>query len=169
MTTIPVERELLSDVRHSLEELAFAGELELSCQKGIVIRCSCKDCMTDRAIDVHGRLRKLLAEQPQADHSAQDLNMVEQPQAGAGQVLPEDLDAVAFCGCRIVHSRKNGNILVQCAQHVAAQRPARHDQANEVRRLREALEAIADCTDDDQARNCALIALSASTGQEVEP
>lgn len=44
----------------------------------------------------------------------------------------------------------------------------RQDQG-EAQRLREALEAIADCTDDDQARNCALIALSASTGQEVEP
>lgn len=33
-------------------------------------------------------LRKLLSEQPQADHSAQDLNMVGQPQAGAGQDVP---------------------------------------------------------------------------------
>lgn len=50
----------------------------------------------------------------------------------------------------------------------APAQPVARDQG-EVERLREALEAIADCTDDDQARNCALIALSASTGQEVEP
>lgn len=64
--------------------------------------------------------------------------------------------------------------LMTVAQHnrICAQRDAENARLRaklaEVQRLREALEAIADCTDDDQARNCALIALAASTGQEVE-
>lgn len=57
MTAIPVGRELLERI---IMDLAPYGE--------------------------HTKeLRALLSEQPQADHSAQDLNMVEQPQAGAGK------------------------------------------------------------------------------------
>lgn len=52
----------------------------------------------------------------------------DKPAASAGGVderatpvkMEQDLDAVALCGCRIVHSQKNGNILVQCAQHARA-------------------------------------------------
>ena len=38
-------------------------------------------------------------------------------------VLQPDCDAVAVCGCRIVQSRKLGNVIVLCAAHTAA-RPA---------------------------------------------
>lgn len=74
---------------------------------------------------------------------AQELRalLAEQPQDGAGQ---SGAAVEAFCGCRIVHSQKNGDILVQCTQHVAAQPPARHEQGDEVRRLREALTELRD-------------------------
>lgn len=87
-------------------------------------------------------LRKLLAEQPQADHSAQDLNMVEQPQAGAGQDVLDALDwvddFVARCNGDDRGSCESVNILRQALTN---QPPARHDQGDEVRRLREALES----------------------------
>ena len=57
---------LLTDSMRLLEELAFAGELELSCQKGAVISCACSDCMTDRAICVNAKIRALLAAAPSA-------------------------------------------------------------------------------------------------------
>ena len=92
MTTIPVERELLASIAESLE-----AEINERYGPGKHHPALKRKYDLDMAEVVE--LRQLLSEQPQADHSAQDLNMVEQPQAGAVQ-------------------------------------------ANEVRRLREALEAI---------------------------
>lgn len=98
------------------------------------------------------------------------------PAQPAAQDQPEDLDAVALCGCRIVHSRKFGNTIVFCAQHCV--KPAAQGQG-EVQRLREALEGVVKrCSKehggsgyvgrDGQYLKVIDAALAASTGQEVE-
>lgn len=142
MTTIPVERKKIESWLTGLQ------------------------CGVISQRHVFEELRALLSEQPQADHSAQDLNMVEQPQAGAGQapvlveavaVTKEDDDGELYLDWLIeggICALESAGTLLLVAHgkvtddegggevYTAPQPPARHDQGDEVRRLREALEAI---------------------------
>lgn len=87
----------------------------------------------------------------------------------SGQTKDVTSDVLAAVIDKLKHH--GGSFTINCngepVATLALSDPAAQDQG-EVQRLRKALEAIVDCTDDDQARNCALIALAASTGQEVE-
>ena len=108
MTTIPVERELLERVLPYLSNTP--------------------DLVQIGAETLGDEIRALLSEQPQADHSAQDLNMVEQPQAGAGPALigtlrksfplleEEGLDEfVHCCECHIQRERKRLHAIIDAA------------------------------------------------------
>lgn len=137
MTTIPVElHELLERVADHLE---WDGSEPMTT---IQYAYRCDELAAD--------LRALLSEQPQADHSAQDLNMVEQPQAGAGQEVRRVLLLTSYCdenGC------KDGAPCIECLRmcnvamvsgdvsvvgqydHIpgcclTTQPPARHDQGD---------------------------------------
>lgn len=121
MTTIPVElRELLERAASLITEMS--GGIRSADEYGD-FSAECDD-----AEEFASELRALLAEQPQA---------------GAGQSVLAALDwvddFVARCNGDDRGSCESVNTLRQAL--TAPQPPARHDQANEVRRLREALES----------------------------
>lgn len=134
MTTINVPRELLESACAAIKQRMCTGCEGVPC------------CMPD-ALDVLADIRTLLAEQPQAGHSAQDLNMAEKPQAGAGQAEPTicDDDSVLVprgligAACYAIDKKADAPEVLKnlrSYRFVAAPQPqARHDQGDDTKRL----------------------------------
>lgn len=108
MTTIPVE------LRELLERATAFGRPDV----------------IEIALD---EIRQLLSEQPQADHSAQDLNMVEQPQAGDG--WPK-LERQAKVGAGLFAAGVSARLVVEAAyrqNEYASDPPYTPDQVQALR------------------------------------